>query len=792
MFKYAPGAPGILPRWTSSAKSGVGTAISFRSRLWYTISHGILNEIYYPRVDQANTRDVEFLVSDGQSFFSEEKRDTKSTIEAFADGVPGFRITNTCKMGKYVISKDVFSDPDRDSLIIKAKFTNFSEKPLRIFILAAPHIKNRGYGNDGWVDLYKGELMLFARREDTAMAIACNPGFRTGSAGYVGQSDGWQELRNNFQLRDHYDRAMNGNVALTGEIDIPEGKGSYEFTIAISFSMSPAAAAITARASLAVDPEIIRNRFVTQWERYLEGIEPLRVKGAGDLYKTSVAVIRTHQSKSVSGGIAASLSIPWGFSKGDFDLGGYHLIWPRDLVESAGGLIASGDINGGLEILSFLVATQEIDGHWPQNMWIDGTPYWTGIQMDEAAFPILLVDLLKEHIKGSGIDPLPMILKAASFIARNGPVTGQDRWEEDSGYSCFTLAAEVAALIVGAEYLRNRGYVSEAAYLEDLADFWNDNIENWTYTTTGKCCTTCDVPGYYVRISPPMKGDSSSPFSGYVPIRNRPPIDATKKPEEIVSPDFLALVRFGLRSPHDQRIVNTIKVVDTMLKTETKTGPVWHRYNDDGYGENPDGTPFNGTGVGRGWPLLAGERAHYELAAGNREEAVRLAKTMENQAGIGGMIPEQVWDADDIPKRGLYNGRPSGSAMPLVWAHAEYIKLLRSLRDGRIFDQPTVVSRRYLEDGRHSMVSIWSFSNKIKQAERGKPLRIQAQSDADLVWTSDNWKTTHNDRLRWNRLDLWSFDIATDYLAGSDTVEFTFFWIGSQSWEGKNFQIRLK
>ena len=104
-------------------------------------------------------------------------------------------------------------------------------------------------------------------------------------------------------------------------------------------------------------------------------------------------MLRAHESKRVEGGIIASLSIPWGFSKPDDDLGGYHLVWPRDLVETAGGFIAMGAHEHVRRVLRYLQVTQEADGHWSQNMWLDGTPYWHGIQMDETALPILLVDL---------------------------------------------------------------------------------------------------------------------------------------------------------------------------------------------------------------------------------------------------------------------------------------------------------------------------------------------------------------------------------------------------------------
>ena len=94
---HAPGAPGIAPRWTSSVKNGVGTALSSASKVWFTLSHGILDEIYYPRVDSACTRDFGLIVTDGQSYFSEEKRDTQSEVTLLASGVPAFHLRNAAR-----------------------------------------------------------------------------------------------------------------------------------------------------------------------------------------------------------------------------------------------------------------------------------------------------------------------------------------------------------------------------------------------------------------------------------------------------------------------------------------------------------------------------------------------------------------------------------------------------------------------------------------------------------------------------------------------------------------------
>src|SRR5262249_19272988 len=150
-----------------------------------------------------------------------------------------------------------------------------------------------------------------------------------------------------------------------------------------------------------------------------------------------------------------------------------------------------------------------------------------------------------------------------------------------------------------------------------------------------------------------------------VPIRNRTDSSGLCGDEQ-VGTEFLQLVRFGLRRADDPLIVGSLKLADALLRTDTPNGPVWHRYRNDGYGEHEDGRASDGTGVGRGWPLLTGERGHYELEAGN--DAMPYLEAMAAMASPGGMIPEQVWDAEPIPEHRLFPGRATGSAMPLVWA----------------------------------------------------------------------------------------------------------------------------
>jgi glucoamylase len=788
-----PGHPGIPPRWTSSAKSGVGTSINDQSRVWFTVSHGIIDEVYYPRIDQVNTRDMGFLVTDRKDFFSEEKRHTNHEIAALAPGVPGYRLVNTCMEGRYRITKTIVTDPRQDALLLRVTF-----EPLQgalddyaLYVLLAPHIGNAGYGNDGHVGDYKGVPMLFAERGATALALASSAGYAGMSCGYVGVSDGWQDINQHHRMTWFYEQANDGNIALTGEIDLKACGGT--FVLALAFGQDDAEAGLRARAALLRDFDEAAGSYIQEWQQFQKRCLDLdnTEKGPISLYRVSTAVLKTHQAKRSVGGMIAGLSIPWGVAKGDDDLGGYHLVWPRDLVESAGGMLAAGDVVGAQQTLIYLICTQDADGHWPQNMWLNGEPYWSGIQMDETAFPILLADALYRLGGLDGVDPWPMVRRASSFLVCNGPVTGQDRWEEDGGFSPFTLAVEIAALLAAADFAERAEEPAAAAYLRDTADTWNSHVEQWTYVTGTDLAQQIGVEGYYVRIAPQEVSDASSPVSGFVTIKNRPPDQSEEPLTHIVSPDALALVRFGLRAANDPRMVNTVRVIDAQLRSETATGPVWHRYNDDGYGEHEDGSPFNGTGIGRGWPLLAGERAHYELAKSNRAEAERLRKVMAAQTSPGGLIPEQVWDAPDVPEYELFNGQPSGSAMPLVWAHAEYAKLVRSLHDGRVFDLPPQPVQRYQVDQIASPYAIWRFNQKARSIPAGKKLRVEVLAPAMVQWRADNRKTTHNVDTTDTTLGTHIVDLPVDDLKPGRAIIFTFFWCEDNHWEGTEFTVQI-
>ena len=385
----------------------------------------------------------------------------------------------------------------------------------------------------------------------------------------------------------------------------------------------------------------------------------------------------------------------------------------------------------------------------------------------------------------------PWCGSAAGYLVRNGPVSPQDRWEEDPGYSPFTVAAQIAALLAAADLADLSHEAAVGTYLREIADVWYSSIDRWMYVSATDWCQRFRVNGYYVRIAPKERSGGVSRFESGVRIKNVAASDDTLAAIHLVSPDALALVRFGLRAADDPRMSDTTKVIDALLKVETPTGPTWHRYNGDGYGEHEDGTPFDGTGIGRGWPLLTGERAHYELARGQVDRAKGLLATMESFANEGGLISEQVWDSPDIPARDLHLGRPSGSAMPLVWAHAEYLKLRRSLESGCLFDLPPQTVRRYLTGQTEFPRMVWRFNHKIRSLPFGKMLRIETLAPAVVHWSADDWRTVHDATTRDTGLGVHTADLEIRKLSGGDRIDFTFHWPDAGSWEGINYSVQI-
>lgn len=785
------GWPGIPPRWTSSSKEGVGTAYSTSSRVWFTLSHGILNEVYYPTIDRPQIRDMEFLITDGETFFHEEKRHLKSEIEHIERHTLGYRVASRDPENRYTLIKEFISDPHQPCILIHARIepTPAWKGRLRLYALLAPHLGVGGWGNSARSLSVAGRNVLVAWKGQTHLAMGTNVGFGRTSCGYVGASDGWQDLQRDFQLDWEFEHVEDGNIAVIGEVDI---QNHDEFFLGIAFGDGVHAAITTLMQALSVPFERHRARYIEQWNRVCCEIQALDRYSCDDgrLYRLSHSLLLAHEDKTFAGALIASASIPWGDAKGDEDLGGYHLVWTRDMVNSVMALLACRDMETPQRALVYLACSQQEDGGFPQNFWIDGTPYWRGIQLDEVAFPILLAwRLWKENALGD-CDPYPMVRAAAAFLVQHGPMTQQERWEESSGYSPSTLAATIAALVCAADFARSQGDEESGIFLEEYADFLESHVERWTVTTQGIL-----VPGisrHYIRIQPigiNHVAPDEDPNRGLLEIRNRPPGEAWAFPaKEVIDAGFLELVRYGIRKAGDSLIEDSLQVVDAILKVETPFGPCWRRYNHDGYGPRPDGGPFEGWGKGRAWPLLTGERGHFEIAAGR--EARDYIRAMERFASRGGMLPEQVWDEPDRLELGIHLGRAAGSAMPLMWAHAEYIKLLRSTADGQVFDRIPIVAERYLRRRRRKALEIWKPNRQVKQVLAGEVLRVQSPEPFRLRWSCDEWQKIQDTPSRSSGLGMHFVDLPVTQ-GQHAPIRFTFFWPERGKWEGKDYEVMI-
>jgi glucoamylase len=500
-------------------------------------------------------------------------------------------------------------------------------------------------------------------------------------------------------------------------------------------------------------------------------------------------VLLAHEDKLFQGSLVASMSIPWGETKGDDDRGGYHLVWTRDLVQSATALLATGQTSTPFRALIWLAAIQRPDGSFPQNSWIDGTAYWSGLQLDEIAAPLLLAwRLYKRRASLNLFNPRVMMMRTASYLILQGPVTCQERWEENAGYSPSTLATLIAALVCAADCAQDHRQKQIADFILVYADWLASHLEEWLVTTQGELIE--GFPRHYIRINPtdPRKPDPhADPNNTMLQVANGGGLHPARN---VVGGDFLHLVRFGIRSAHDPIVLESIEVMDRVIKHDLPQGPGWRRYNHDGYGQKDDGGAFNGTGTGRCWPILTGERGHYELAAGRDPKP--FVKAIEKFANQGGMISEQLWDADDLSDGTMKRGQPTGAAMPLCWSHAEYISLVRSRHDGVCFDRVEPAFQRYVANPVPSRHEIWNLRHPLRHMVRGKILRIVLSEPATIVWSTDEWaQTNHSDTEHQTGLNLWFVDLQSAELKAGSAMAFTIFWKNAQRWEGRNWQVNI-
>ncbi|MFZ3331239.1 MAG: glucan 1,4-alpha-glucosidase [Candidatus Acidiferrales bacterium] len=672
----APGAPGTMPTWTPGSKEGVGTSTSTESHVWYTLQGGILSEVYYPRLDTADVRTLEFAVSDGKTLWLESK-DMQHSIDRTEANALIYRQTSRDAASQFTITKTYATDPARDTLLIDVTFS--APNGYTLYVLYDPALKNSGMGDTGFTQ----DDALVTEKPGVASALVSSTPFQQMTSGFAGASDGYTDLLLHKRLDWSYPRAENGNVVQSAKLP-----AAQNFTLALGFGTASADAIANAKASLREGFPSVSARYAAGWSKYVHTLRPIDGPYAHE-FRLAAMVLKAHEDKTFRGAMIASMSIPWGFAvKADVPtVGGYHLIWARDLYEIATGLLAAGDRAAAERALNYLFTVQQKpDGSFPQNSWLDGRPYWPSLQMDEVAYPMILAWQLGK-IDAETWDK--HIRPEAEFVMSHGPMTQEERWEEIPGYSPSTLAAEIAGLICAAEIARKNGANDDAARYTKTADDWAASIEKILVTTTGHLGGALGSQGYYIRMN-----NNTDPNDGYqLDVRNG---GGLWDERDVVDAGFLEFVRLGIRPADDPTIARSVEVIDSTIRVVTPNGPSFHRYNHDGYGETYFGGPWQGEGIGRIWPIFTGERGEYEIARGR--DASAYLDAMLQFANAGGMIPEQVWDRAEPTQSHFVFGEGTGSATPLAWSMAQFIRLVICSQEKRIVEQPSIVADHFLKD----------------------------------------------------------------------------------------------
>lgn len=680
LVPLAPGAPGVAATWTSGDKHGLGTAVSDASKVWYTLGSGTTTEVFYPTVDRPQVQDLQFVVTDGVSRTYVERDDTVHETTLVDPEALEYRQTDTAKDGSFRITKTYVTSPGRPTLLIATRFEQLTgTTPLHLYVLFNPSAGGDGNANRGSTV----DGMLTSQGGPSSAALASSSGFGDTTTGYSGtSSDPYRQLTADHRLSTLYGAAAaDGNVVQSAEIAV--GRDT-SFTLALGFGSTLDEAKGSAAGALLDGFAATESAYTAGWHGYLASLSPAPSSVAGTpletQYDVAVMTLRAHEDKTVRGAFVASLSVPWGQAvPGTMANPGYHAIWARDLYQVATALLAAGDRAGASRALDYMLNVQQrADGSMPHNTMVDGSDTGlTGIQLDEVAFPAVLASMLGRSDSATWAK----LKLSADYLVSHGPSTPQERWEEQAGFSPSTIAAEIAGLVASADIAVKNGDRASATRYLDTADLWRASLESWTVTHTGSIGTP-----HYERIDPigaPDAGTTVCDTNGA----------GCTDARDLVDGGFLELVRLGIRSADDPTIAASVAVVDAQLRVDTPSGAMWRRYNRDGYGEHADGSPFNGTagGIGRPWPVLAGERGQYELA--NGRDAMPYLRSMAATANDAYMIPEQVWDTADTGR--FTAGEATDSAAPLAWAMAQYVRLAQSISAGRNVDTPAVVAARY-------------------------------------------------------------------------------------------------
>jgi glucoamylase len=663
-------------------KQGFGTAHGGpESPVYFTLGGGRMSEVFYPDLSTPATRELTLLVTDGRSFTEEVRGRTEQ--------VGDLKYRQVARGTGWSATTTYVTDPRRATVLVDVSFT--SSRPLKVYALYDPALSREGNDDTGF-----SGAALVASDAKAASALIADHGFGATSTGYLGTSDGRTDLADH-RLDWRYPKAGPGNVVQTGELTL-DGVRHRGDTLSLGFGATRDEAVRTARASLSAGFSPTAAVYAKGWQEYVSGLRkpPPSVASAHEraVYRSSLLVLAASEDKRHRGAYIAAPGFPWAFGTDREiapEFGSYALVWPRDLYQIATGLLAAGDKAGANRALDFMLTVQQQpDGHLAQNTRVTGEPYWTSVQLDETAAPMLLAWLLR-RTDASTLDGLR---RAADYLVAypNAPFSEQERWENQSGYSPGTIAAEIAGLVCLADLLTRVGDQASAARYLAVADDWESKVETWTATSTGPL----SAKPYYLRLT--KDGNPNAGTTYNLGDNNVGEVDQ----RTVVDPSFLELVRLGVRPANDPTIRNTLTVVDTTLGEQTPVGQLWHRFTGDGYGEQANGGPWNviwptpTRTYGRLWPIFAGERGEYELLAGKPANA-RL-RTIAATANSGLMLPEQVWD-NQAPQ-GVRPGTGTTSATPLAWTHAQYVRLAWSITAGRPVEQPDVVACRYARECR--------------------------------------------------------------------------------------------
>lgn len=802
----APNAPGSPSVWTPSNNTLLGTAANTSSNVWFNGYNGIVGEVFYPTADTPNTTDLQFLIGDSNhTWVDEEKVDTTTQTQLYNNHSLAWNVTNTAKNGKYRITKTIYTDPTRNTLIQSVTFTALtgSISNYLLYALYNPTMHNAGNNNSSYTVTANGRTILVSTDSsgNYASALAASFPYQAGmtDSGFVSQNDGWTDLKGSsncgsatcpdYAMNDTYASASGGNTAQTGQFDLSNGgtintqtATSVTFSLDLAFGQNANGNSAATNAEQTLngtlgDTSNMLSTYVSQWNTFDNGLHSppavgntLAVQQARQQeYYLAANVLKAAQDKQ-SGTFVAGLGIPWGGSQGDGNAGGYHLVWERDMYKFSSALIVAGDTaDPKRAVLWAFNSQQQSDGHFPQNSYVNGTPYWNGIQMDEQAFPIVLAWKLgitdnanyTQHIKS-----------AANYIITHGPVTGQERWEENGGFSPSTIAAEISGLLCAADIARINGDTVNQTRFTNYADYYQGLVANWTFTTSGSL-----GGGYYFeRID-----DNANPNDGHsLTLGNG---GGTYDERSIVDAGFLELVRQGDMPANSPYITLSLPIIDSTISQTINGNQYWFRYNHDGYGEHSDGSDYNGSGAGQLWPIFSGERGIYNVANGGSADASLMAMTAAENGS--GMIPEQVWNTS--APAGYIPGTPTKSMNPLNWAMGEFITLLFSASSNSIADVASLPISRYVTNAfqpRSGNAADYDSSQLVQ----GKALTIYyngsltANSHVYLHWGENNWQNVVAfDKPMVKRADgFWQTTISVP----TDATQINFaFNNGSGSWD---------